>query len=150
MARSIAETHLLTCAAPAYIGEHGTPRTPDDLAAHNCVAFLALAGARPTPWLFERGGEAVTHRPSGNLAFNSMEACVDAATAGLGITQVLSSLGERALRARKLRPVLHDYAARGPGIYVVYPPHRHLSPRLGVLLEFLGEVFAQRRSRSSR
>lgn len=142
VARRIAETHLLTCAAPAYIGQHGAPRTPDDLTAHNCVAFLALAGARPSPWLFERGGEAVTHRPSGNLAFNSMEACVEAAAAGLGVTQVLSSLAERAVRARKLRPILHDYAARGPNIYVVYPPHRHLSPRLGVLLDFLSEVFA--------
>lgn len=147
VARQLAETHLLTCASPAYLREHGAPSTPEALTRHNCIAFLALAGARPTPWSFERRGEPLTHAPSGNLGFNSMEACVEAAAAGLGITQVLSSVGQRALRARRLRAVLPDCAAAGPGIYAVYPPHRHLSPRLRALLDFFGEVFARRRSR---
>jgi LysR family transcriptional regulator, regulator for bpeEF and oprC len=71
-----------------------------------------------------------------------MEACVEAAIAGLGVTQVLSSLAERAVAAGQLRPLLTRYAADGPPIYVVYPPHRQLSARLRVLLTFLGGVFS--------
>jgi DNA-binding transcriptional LysR family regulator len=70
-----------------------------------------------------------------------MEACVEAAAAGLGVTQVLSSLAERAVRTRKVRPLLGKYAARGPDIYLVYPQHRQLSARLRVLLDFLAELF---------
>jgi LysR family transcriptional regulator for bpeEF and oprC len=144
VARSISQTHLLTCAAPAYLARRGVPLVPDDLGRHQCVTFLSLAGARPTQWLFESDGQALTHQPTSHLGFNSMEACVDAAAAGLGVTQVLSSLAERAIRSRKLRPVLGKHAAGGPDIYLVYPQHRQLSARLRVLLDFLAELFQKR------
>jgi LysR family transcriptional regulator for bpeEF and oprC len=144
VARKVCDTHLMTCAAPGYLASHGAPRSPGELAQHPCVAFLSLAGARPSEWLFERRGERTRHRPRAALGFNSMEACVEAAIAGLGLTQVLSSLAQGAVVARQLEPVLTRYAAAGPSIYVVYPPHRQLSPRLRVLIAFLSEVFASR------
>jgi DNA-binding transcriptional LysR family regulator len=61
--------------------------------------------------------------------------------AGLGVTQVLSSLAQRAVREKKLRPLLRKYTARGPDIYLVYPSHRQRSARLRVLLGFLAELF---------
>lgn len=146
VARPIAETHLLTCAAPSYLAAHGEPKSPRELAPHNCIAFLSLASARPVEWLFEASGATESHRPRGNLAFNSMEACVEATSAGLGITQVLSSLAHDAVRRRKLRPILRAYLARGPALYVVYPPNRQLSARLRVLLDFLTQVFPKPQS----
>lgn len=143
VARRVTDTHLLTCASPAYLARRGVPRRPEDLAAHRAVLFLGLSGARPAEWVFERGGQRQIVRPSGPLAFNSMEACVEAAVAGLGVTQVVSSLAEKAVRQRKLRALLSSYAAAGPDIYAVYPPHRQLSPRLRVVLEFLQSVFAR-------
>ena len=141
VARSIAQTHLLTCAAPAYLARRGVPLVPGDLARHECVSFLSLAGARPAEWLFESEGQSLAHQPTNHLGFNSMEACVEAATAGLGVTQVLSSLAQRAIRARRLRPLLGKYAARGPDIYLIYPQHRQLSARLRVVLDFLAKLF---------
>jgi len=151
VAQSILETHLLTCAAPAYLSRRGVPRQPADLESHDCIAFLSLDSARPTPWSFAGGGSSFA--PQGSVAFNSMEACVEAAVAELGVTQVLSSLAERAIERGELSPVLADWAAPGPRIYVVYPPHRQASPRLRALIEFLRGAFAQgprppRRARS--
>jgi LysR family transcriptional regulator for bpeEF and oprC len=148
VAQSILETHLLTCAAPAYLARRGVPAAPADLEGHDCIAFLSLDAARPTPWSFaERGASVspsgVSFAPQGSVAFNSMEACVEAAVAGLGVTQVLSSLAERAIERGELSPVLADHAAPGPRIYVVYPPHRQASPRLRALIAFLRGVFAQ-------
>jgi LysR family transcriptional regulator for bpeEF and oprC len=145
IARKVSETHLMTCAAPAYLEGRAAPRSPAELAGHECVSFLSLSAARASEWVFERRGERTLHRPSGALGFNSMEACVEAAIAGLGLTQVLSSLAERAVAAGQLRPVLTRYAAAGPAIYVVYPPHREPSARLRVLLAFLSEVFSGKR-----
>src|SRR3954454_20694562 len=36
VARKLGETRLVPCAAPAYLAEHGAPKTPEDLAEHNC------------------------------------------------------------------------------------------------------------------
>ena len=72
-----------------------------------------------------------------------MEACVDAAEAGLGVTQVLSSLAHRAITAGRLVPLLLDWAAEGPGIFLVYPPSRQQSGRMRAFAEFAGEVFGE-------
>lgn len=142
VARRVATTHLLTCASPAYLARHGAPKSPDELAGHACIAFLTLATSRPAEWSFQASGQRITRRPAAALAFNSMEACVEAAEAGLGITQVLSALGHRAILSKRLRPVLADYAADGPALYLVYPPNRQLSARLRVVLAFLTDVLA--------
>jgi LysR family transcriptional regulator for bpeEF and oprC len=152
VAQSILSTHLATCASPTYLARRGVPREPTELALHDCVSFLALDSARPTPWSFSSGGVSSggvssgvssSWQPRGQLAFNSMEACVEAAVAGLGITQVLSSLAQPALATRRLEAVLARHAAPGPSIYLVYPQHRQASPRLRALLGFLRDVFAR-------
>ena len=143
VARRIASTHLVTCASPAYLSRRGTPRTPEALSEHACVAFLGVATGRPSPWEFLREGTRVTHAPHGNLAVNSMEACVDAAAEGLGVTQVLSAVAHEAIRARRLKPLLMDVAADGPGLYVVYAPNQQASARLRVFIDFVRELFSE-------
>lgn len=144
VAQRIRSTHLLTCAAPGYLARRGVPREPGQLDRHDCVTFLALDTARPAPWSFLHEGTSSSWQPRGQLGFNSMEACVEAAAAGLGVTQVLSSIAEVALKKKRLRAVLGAFAAPGPSIYVVYPPQRQASPRLRALLEFLRREFAAR------
>lgn len=144
VAQSVCSTQLLTCAAPAYLARRGTPREPAQLEQHDCIAFLALDSARPAPWSFLQAGAPLSWHPRGQLGFNSMEACVEAAAAGLGVTQVLSSLAERALAGKRLRAVLGAYVAPGPGIYLVFPPQRQASARLRALLDFLRRALAAR------
>jgi len=141
--RRIGTTHLVTCAAPSYLDRHPAPRTPEALARHNAIAFLSLDTGRPAPWQLARGADRRTHRPAGNLAFNSMEACVAAAEAGIGITQVLSSLAHGAIVAGRLCPVLLDWAAEGPALYVVYPPNRQQSARIRAFVQLATDVFAE-------
>ncbi|WP_424045663.1 LysR family transcriptional regulator, partial [Neisseria sicca] len=40
IARTVGSQQMLTCAAPGYLVQHGTPQTPDDLAHHQCLHFL--------------------------------------------------------------------------------------------------------------
>jgi LysR family transcriptional regulator for bpeEF and oprC len=143
VARRVGSTHLVTCAAPAYLAKRALPRTPDELVRHECIGFLSLSTGRPSEWQFEAEGAKRSYRPVSRVAFNSMEACADAAEAGLGITQVLSSLAHRSMAAGRLVPLLLDWAAEGPGIYLVYPPSRQQSGRMRAFAEFAVEVFAE-------
>jgi DNA-binding transcriptional LysR family regulator len=75
-------------------------------------------------------------------AFHSKKNSVDAAAAGLGVTQVLSALAHGAIVAGRLAPVLVDWVAEGPALYLVYPPNRQQSARIRAFAEFAVEVFA--------
>lgn len=139
----LATTHLVTCAAPSYLARRGRPVAPEELARHETVTFLDLGSARPSPWSFRRGETTLSERPASRLAFNSMEACVDAAALGLGVTQVLSAVALPAIRAGRVVPVLLDLACPGPPLFFAFPENRRSSARLRVLLEFLRRVFAE-------
>ena len=143
VARHVASTRLLTCASPSYLRRRGTPTHPSQLEQHDRIAFLGLLTSRPSEWLFIRESETILQAPGGNLAFNSMEACVQAAEAGLGVTQVLSALAHAALSSGTVKPVLKHWTAAGPSLYLVYPPNRQLSARLRVFVEFVSEIFAR-------
>jgi LysR family transcriptional regulator for bpeEF and oprC len=140
IARKLAGTTLLTCAAPRYLAARGTPLSPADLDQHECIPFLRTGTA--AEWLFQENAEPLTYNPRGRLAFNSMEACMDAAAAGLGIIQVLSALAHRPLLAQTLVPLLGAWTADGPPLYLVYPPQRPPSARLRAFLDFAREAFA--------
>lgn len=142
VAQRLATTHLVTCAAPSYLERRGVPSEPSELARHTSIAFLSLSTARPTAWQFLREGNPFSREPRGNLAFNSMEACVDAAIAGLGMTQVLSSVAHTAIREGKLVPLLVDFASPGPTLFLAFPPNRHASARLRAFAQFARDVFA--------
>ena len=81
----------MVCGSPDYFAAHGVPKTPDDLADHMCVTFTALAS----------GMTWICVRPYCRLKINTAEAAIDAAIAGVGVTNVLSYQVARAVAAGK-------------------------------------------------
>ncbi|MDE2150021.1 MAG: LysR family transcriptional regulator [Gammaproteobacteria bacterium] len=125
---------LVVCASPEYLSTHGTPRTPEDLATHDCIAFEAITvGNR---WDFRRGKSdvAVAIRP--RLRVNTAEAAVDAAVAGVGIARALSYQIESAVAAGALEIVLEDYAHEAIPVSLVYPRQGMLPLKLRAFLDF--------------
>ena len=55
--RTIAWNRLHIVAAPAYWQEHGTPKDPDELLSHRCVAYRLPRGVVYDHWKFRRGDE---------------------------------------------------------------------------------------------
>jgi DNA-binding transcriptional LysR family regulator len=104
--------------------------------------FRALAETRPADWQFSDANNQWSLRPAGNLALNSMEACVEAAAMSLGVTQVWSSVAHNAVQARRLVPLLTAFTSQRPGLYFSYPAQRQASARLRAFSDFLVEVFS--------
>ena len=137
VARQIATGTVTTCASPAYLKRHGTPRTPEDLAQHNCVRFAVPSTGRTADWRFQRDGKRFSVAVSGNLVLDHAEALVEAALAGTALIQVSSYVTAAPIRRGALKAVLTRFQVDGPAVWAMYPQNRHLTPRVRALVDFL-------------
>jgi DNA-binding transcriptional LysR family regulator len=127
----IASRNHYTCASPAYLDRHGTPRHVADLVQHECLAGAASA------WHFRLGEEENFHRPRGRWRCNSGTAVVDAALAGMGICQLPEFYLLPYFHSGELVPVLAEFQPDEEPIWAVYPQRRHLLPKISRLVEAL-------------
>lgn len=135
VARKLLPVHRLIVASPAYLARHGTPRTPQDLVGHNCIIFENLAD-----WHFETADGPKTIRVSGNLNTNDAAAMRAAVVNHAGIGRIASFYIEPMLASHELVPLLTDYlTVEDTAVYAVYPPGRHLAPKVRAFLDFLIE-----------
>ncbi|MBD2529954.1 hypothetical protein H6G97_10390 [Nostoc flagelliforme FACHB-838] len=97
----------IICAAPAYLARYGTPKTPDDLATHNCLALNAYKTTL-NQWRFRDLVELREISVGGNFTVNSGIALYEAVLAGLGIARVSAFLAEQALQSGQLIRILSE------------------------------------------
>ena len=137
IAHKIYDIRFVTCASPAYLAKHGTPRTPEDLAQHQCLPYWMPQVGRHREWPFAHRGVQFSLAVPGTLNVNNSEALIDAAINDAGIVSVATFLAAKAVNSGKLQVVMRDFATLGPPVSVVYLPNRHLSARVRAFLEFL-------------
>lgn len=140
--RRLASTRYVVCAAPRYFAEHGVPRSPDELMGHVCLTYRRPRNGRVREWRF-RSGSSVRHvAVNGFMTFNSGEALVAAARAGLGIIQVAEYYAQALIENGELVEILADYKADGYDISAVFPQQQRIAPKLRVFVDFLVSVFS--------
>jgi DNA-binding transcriptional LysR family regulator len=148
IARKLFETRVLTCAAPDYLQQHGEPRTPHDLAHHECLMFRDPQTGRPFPWEFHRGGEVMVANIAGRLVMDDPSAAVAACVAGLGVFQSLEMGLGPWLASGELVPILPDWAEERYPLYA-YHPSRHLPPaKVRAFLDFVQDIAQETESMS--
>lgn len=146
VARTLCRLRFTALASPEYLARHGEPKTPDDLREHQCLAYVSPLTGGYRPWEFAKDGQSFSKRVSGSLNVNNADSLVEAAITGMGIVMISNFIAASAISSGQLIPILTDYVAPGPKVYVVYPPSRIVSLKLQVLIEALDEAvsgFAQ-------
>ncbi|MBW7862243.1 MAG: LysR family transcriptional regulator [Rhodocyclaceae bacterium] len=129
----LADNRRVVVGSPAYLARHPAPRTPDDLAAHNCLSLGQQRG-----WQFcNEKGETVTVKVTGRLECNDGSVLHDWALAGHGLAWRSLWEVEADLRAGRLVSVLDAFAAATLGIHAVFPQRRHLPLRVRLLIDHL-------------
>ncbi len=124
IAVAVGSLRRVVCASPDYLARHKAPQTPADLAAHDCIAFTQQSPGE-TSWSFGGGATPARHvRVRPRLITNSAEAAVASASAGHGITRVLSYQIERELGAGQLKLLLQDFEPPPPQVHLIYPEAR--------------------------
>jgi DNA-binding transcriptional LysR family regulator len=144
IARKLCEDRIVCAASPAYIEERGEPANPAELANHECIIDTNFR--EPFVWRFRDpdGNEQSRISVSGRLRFSNADACLSAAEAGLGIAHVPSFVAGPRFRAGALKPILANFDIPAGGVYVVYPPGRHLALKVRALVDFLVARFRGR------
>lgn len=106
-ARRLRDTGRTVVASPAYLARAGTPQTPADLAAHNCLDF-SFRRLEPG-WPFREVGWEYLLAVGGNMQANNGETLVQLALAGVGITRVGNFHIIENLAAGRLVPLLEAF-----------------------------------------
>ena len=134
VSRKLATNRRVYVAAPSYVAEHGLPRTPDDVANHNCLRISTVEAWNT--WTFDNGADLQRLPIKGNFEANSADAIYYAVLAGVGIARLSTYLVNDALAQG--RP---DYADETSDILAIYSNKRNLSPNVRAFIDYFTEKF---------
>jgi LysR family transcriptional regulator, regulator for bpeEF and oprC len=140
IAKLLLRTRWVTVGAPSYLARRPAPRTPDDLASHNCLRFVGPNG-KPRDWWFQEGDRARRFAVDGNLQIDHGGYLLAAAAAGMGLCQTADFMVRDALRDGSLVELLGDHTAAGPSVHAVATPARASSANVRAVMHFLADAF---------
>jgi DNA-binding transcriptional LysR family regulator len=138
IARRVSEVELITCASPLYLEKYGAPARPEELENdHYSVNYFRAQTNRTLPFEFRKDNEELEINPRYLVSVNDSRTFVTAATSGLGIAQLPHFMIRNELESGALVQVLPEWNREPLGLYIVYPPNRHLSNKVRVFVDWM-------------
>ncbi|WP_411380023.1 LysR family transcriptional regulator [Pseudomonas sp. MPB26] len=143
VARPLAMMDQITLASPAYLERMGVPQTLDDLARHQMVEYVSSTSGKRFGLEFLIGAELRPVNLPKGVAVNSADGYFCACEAGYGLIQAPYYHAREQMALGKLVEVLPQLAVPKMALTALYPPHRQLSQRVRVFVDWLVELCAQ-------
>jgi DNA-binding transcriptional LysR family regulator len=145
VARRLACSQFIACAAPAYLKRRGRPRHPSDLAAHDGV-LPATSAVRRELTLYRGDAQnakeiATIPTPVPALSTSHIDTIYAAAVAGLGIAGLPSFVVAEALQQGQLERVLPEWHGVTLSLYAAMPSRKHVPARTRAFIDFLVATF---------
>ncbi|NTF46226.1 LysR family transcriptional regulator [Rhizobium rhizogenes] len=135
--------HMLVC-SPAYRDVHPMPKTPAELAEHNCLQYSYYPYG--DEWRFEDAeGRQQSVKISGNVVSNSPEMLRYLLANAQGIFLAPSFIVFEEVAAGRLVRMLPDYRPVEFTINAIYPNRSHLPTKVRLFIDLLVERFAEHR-----
>ncbi len=145
IARRLAQSEVIACAAPEYLDKRGRPQHPSDLAQHDAMLPTFI---REVTWYRGHWGddepesESITLTPARPaLSTTHTDTMYAAALAGMGITGLPSFVAEEALLEHALERVLPQWHLRSNALYAGMPTRKHVPARTRAFVDFLVQTF---------
>ena len=145
VAKKLGALEVITCAAPAYLAEFGTPKKLSDLEKHIFVNYFSTKTGRIFPFEFKpRARDAVMQeisRPH-RVAANDADSYLAAGIAGMGLMQLpMTRFVREHLAAERLVRVMEKFDCGELPMLAMYPRNRHLSARIRAFVDWVAELF---------
>lgn len=148
VARRLARTEVVLCAAPEYLERRGRPQHPQDLQQHDTLlpplpeVHRGITFRRGAWGDDEAGLESVTLLPRRPVLSSShTDTRYAAALHGLGVAALPSYQIEDALHEAALERVLPEWRLFAMTIWAALPSRKHMPARTRAFLDFLLSVF---------
>ena len=139
IARKVATSRLILCAAPRYLERHGEPNSPEELKTHNCLVNWSLPPRDLWTFTNQQSGRQSQHKASGTVVANVAGVARIAALNGIGLTILPTYMIGEDLKSGALRPLMEAYQLPSLTIHATYPHRRHLSAKVRTFVDFLCE-----------
>ena len=141
IARRIATTNSLLCAAPSYLARVGLPNHPDELSQMQAIGY-SYARQRDE-WNFQHihSGQTARVTVPTHMQVNNGDTIRLAALSGMGVILQPSFLVGDDLKAGRLVQLLPEWQGPTYGVYALYPSRKHLSAKVRVLVDYLQQAF---------
>lgn len=142
VARPIGSMTFVTCAAPGYLAERGTPRTIGELAGHDLVMHYSGRTGRAFDWDFVVDGKVVNVPASGSLGVNDADANVLCGLHGCGLIQAASYQVREHIAHGRLVEVLSAWKPAPLPVSLLYPQRRLVPRKVRLFAQWVQAVFA--------
>lgn len=130
------DLRMAVVATQEYFARKPPPRTPQELAGHDCIN-LRLSRGGLLAWEFERDGHRINAHVQGQWVFNGSTPILRAALAGMGLGYVPEDVAAEHVAAGRLRRVLDDWCPSYTGYHLYYASRRQSSRALAVIVNAL-------------
>jgi DNA-binding transcriptional LysR family regulator len=125
---------MAVVATREYFARNGRPKSPADLASHQCIRARLPNGA-PYRWEFARRAETVHVDVPGSLILDAPLLMLDAARAGAGMAHLAEWYVAEDIEAGHLVRVLQEWTPAFPGLALYYPAGRHVPAGLRAFID---------------
>jgi DNA-binding transcriptional LysR family regulator len=139
VARELAPVRRVVCATPDYFKRRGVPKTPDELAAHNCLHYTHFG--TQDEWRFQSARGEIVVPVKGSLRIDDDDTLSQAVLGGLGVAMLPTFIIGPELQAGRLQSVLSEYVPLERRLYAVHLPSVHLPVKIRGFIDFLQTRF---------
>ncbi len=140
VARPLGFMAMRNAASPAYVRQHGMPKSLADLAKHRLVHYAEKLSTQHAGWdVFDGQTTQVIPMPCA-LVVNGTDAYQAACLAGLGLIQAPVVGTQKLVDTGLLVDVLPQHTAAPMPVTLLYANRRHLAPRVQAVLNWLAQV----------
>ena len=141
LARRLCAMRNTLIASPEYLAARGEPQHWRELSQHALIVDTNFRD--PWRWPFLDHQQKLHLQPvDGKMRFSNAEVCLEAASAGLGITRLPYFIARKSLAEGLVVPVMTTFEAPPLALFAVFPPARYTPQKTRVMIDFLVDIFS--------
>ncbi|HVY80350.1 MAG TPA: LysR family transcriptional regulator [Steroidobacteraceae bacterium] len=136
--RRLAELPRGIYASPKYCERRGSPKRPEELLQHDCIALESQL--QDKLWTFDApdGGRSVTVTP--RMTVSDIIAAREMAVAGIGFAMLTHAVCESEVQSGRLVRVLPDWHIPPVAISATFLERRHMPLRIRAFIDMLAQA----------
>jgi DNA-binding transcriptional LysR family regulator len=138
IARPVRSVQFYLGGSREYLKRKGTPKVPQELADHDCVAVGSA-----DRWILNGPKEKVEVAPRIVMRYRSMSGVANAVAAGIGLAPLPTIYFEDPVFKDILMPVMTEYPFREPTMYLVYVSRKYLPLKIRAFIDFILESISK-------